>query len=517
MFVPPPALTVAEVEKRKPERKDRMADRKDSSSKLAGRNIFGVRKKQKAAQPSNTISPPLNSVSPPPVAAPRPSVNEPPKNDDAFVPVPFAEQPRRAPVPPAQRTHPATRAAPPASSAFPAASRMASRAPPKLIHPQPISFERPRYNFTEKGMREAFDRLSKSDLYPEEPDDGVSSGGTTQLRGRPSSLMPNPLFAARMNPAEGLKFHRPDSIGATPPPLAEDKAATEVPEVKAPEVRPGSKRQAAEKALHKVQTSGATLVPATPTDSLFTPIDGDVSPSRRTVRKGSRASGNKSPYSGRSTPVATSIRLRGGSVVTVVPPEATAWQRSEYTQGPIAILQPVTLPRKNSVASLEVFEDAIEEAYQQASYAGPRRPSDEDVVDDICDWFDDFYTGGAPSQYRAKGGMMVTELPEVAEVDSANEALEDENYVEAQQLPEMKPEMKPKPLAPVKRDESKQGESQPSAFFMARPQSGINWDALALDAASESSIEPLDDYIPSPEMGKSRFGRMADRLRGRRQ
>ena len=93
--------------------------------------------------------------------------------------------------------------------------------------------------------------------------------------------------------------------------------------------------------------------------------------------------------SGATTPVATQIHLRGGSVVTVTPPELTAWQRHLYIQGPIKLPKPVIMPRKNSVASLEPFQDAIDEVYQHALTI-PRRRSDDAVIEDVCEWFDQF-------------------------------------------------------------------------------------------------------------------------------
>jgi len=100
---------------------------------------------------------------------------------------------------------------------------------------------------------------------------------------------------------------------------------------------------------------------------------------------------NSPPASGTATPVpvTTHIHLRGGSVVTVTPPELTAWQRSIYIQGPIKLPKPVILPKKNSVASMDAFQEAIDHVYQSALFM-PRRRSDDAFVDDICDFFDDF-------------------------------------------------------------------------------------------------------------------------------
>ncbi|KAK3686814.1 hypothetical protein LTR37_019447 [Vermiconidia calcicola] len=98
---------------------------------------------------------------------------------------------------------------------------------------------------------------------------------------------------------------------------------------------------------------------------------------------------NSPVHSGRNTPVARQIHLRGGSVITVTPPELTAWKRSVYVQGPIKLPKPVIVPRKNSVASLEPFQEAIEQVYQHA-LSVPRRRSDDAIVDDVCEFFDDF-------------------------------------------------------------------------------------------------------------------------------
>ncbi|KAK5117582.1 hypothetical protein LTR62_005004 [Meristemomyces frigidus] len=95
------------------------------------------------------------------------------------------------------------------------------------------------------------------------------------------------------------------------------------------------------------------------------------------------------PSSGVTTPTATQIQLRGGSVVTVTPPELTAWQAHAYIQGPIKLLIPVIMPREGSVANLEPFQEAVANLYQHALVV-PRRRSDDAVVEDVCEWFDDF-------------------------------------------------------------------------------------------------------------------------------
>lgn len=89
--------------------------------------------------------------------------------------------------------------------------------------------------------------------------------------------------------------------------------------------------------------------------------------------------------------VVTGMHSRGGSVATVTtPPEATAWRRgSIYLHGPIRLEKPAVMPKKNSIASLEPFQEVVEDVYQHA-LAVPRRRSDDAVVDEICDFFDDY-------------------------------------------------------------------------------------------------------------------------------
>lgn len=131
--------------------------------------------------------------------------------------------------------------------------------------------------------------------------------------------------------------------------------------------------------------SNSALTPPPPVSA-----SDEVSPHRlTTILEYESLSENSPPASGTSTPVATQIHLRGGSVVTVTPPELTAWQRSIYIQGPIRLPKPVILPRKNSVASMEPFQEAIDRVYQNALFV-PRRRSDDAIVDDVCDFFDEF-------------------------------------------------------------------------------------------------------------------------------
>ena len=129
--------------------------------------------------------------------------------------------------------------------------------------------------------------------------------------------------------------------------------------------------------------------------------------------------------SGTATPVATQIHLRGGSVVTVTPPELTAWQRSIYIHGSIRLPKPVILPRKNSVASMEPFQEAIDRVYQDALFV-PRRRSDDAVLDDVCEFFDDFGFDDIGSE----GGLLAVERPwsfdgdEMMDVDELDGSME---------------------------------------------------------------------------------------------
>lgn len=116
----------------------------------------------------------------------------------------------------------------------------------------------------------------------------------------------------------------------------------------------------------------------------------DTSPSRLSAIPELTARSENSPVSsGLSTPIETQIHLRNGSVVTVSPPEMTAWKRSHYIQGPIKLPKPVIVPRKNSMASLEAFQQVVDQVYQEALNI-PRRRSDDAVVDDVCEFFDEF-------------------------------------------------------------------------------------------------------------------------------
>ncbi|KAL1634375.1 hypothetical protein SLS56_002385 [Neofusicoccum ribis] len=93
-----------------------------------------------------------------------------------------------------------------------------------------------------------------------------------------------------------------------------------------------------------------------------------------------------------------------GSVVTVIPPEQTAWQRTAYVAGPIRLNNfsnlannsSSTLPglphqrgKAGSVASLDAFQDAVETLTDNPTTQG-RRASDENVLEDLVEYFEDF-------------------------------------------------------------------------------------------------------------------------------
>jgi hypothetical protein len=152
----------------------------------------------------------------------------------------------------------------------------------------------------------------------------------------------------------------------------------------------------------------------------------EISPHRlTTILEYKTLSENSPPASGTTTPIATQIHLRGGSVVTVTPPELTAWQRSIYIQGPIRLPKPVILPRKDSVASMEPFQEAIDRVYQDALFV-PRRRSDDAIVDDVCEFFDDFGFGdiGFGSDLLAIEQAEGANDDDVMDVDELEETIE---------------------------------------------------------------------------------------------
>ncbi|KAK7542820.1 uncharacterized protein J3D65DRAFT_615078 [Phyllosticta citribraziliensis] len=121
----------------------------------------------------------------------------------------------------------------------------------------------------------------------------------------------------------------------------------------------------------------------------------------------------RAAQSSRSSSVsATSIRLRSGSVVTVIPPEQTAWQRTVYVAGPIRLnkfqrkatanaddleaaaksevdgLWPRAPSKPVGIASLDAFQDALDSLDPKATFE--RRASDECALDDLAQYFQDW-------------------------------------------------------------------------------------------------------------------------------
>ncbi|KAK7533651.1 hypothetical protein IWX49DRAFT_556973 [Phyllosticta citricarpa] len=121
----------------------------------------------------------------------------------------------------------------------------------------------------------------------------------------------------------------------------------------------------------------------------------------------------RAAQSSRSSSVsATSIRLRSGSVVTVIPPEQTAWQRTVYVAGPIRLnkfqrkatanaddleaaakskvdgLWPRAPSKPDGIASLDAFQDALDSLDPKATFE--RRASDECALDDLVQYFADW-------------------------------------------------------------------------------------------------------------------------------
>lgn len=166
----------------------------------------------------------------------------------------------------------------------------------------------------------------------------------------------------------------------------------------------------------------------------------DISPSRLSAIPELVSTGDSRPSSGANTPVATQIHLRGGSVITVTPPELTAWQQHIYVQGPIKLPKPVILPRKNSVATLEAFQEAIDQVYQEALVV-PRRRSDDAVVDDVCEWFDEF----GFSDVAFEGDVIAVEDINVDEMDEIEE-LDEADSQEVERFSTPPPELFTSPL-----------------------------------------------------------------------
>lgn len=121
--------------------------------------------------------------------------------------------------------------------------------------------------------------------------------------------------------------------------------------------------------------------------------------------------------SGSTTPAATQIRLKNGSTVIVAPPEASAWTRRCYIPGPIRLNKAAAQPRKNSLASLEAFQDAIDQVVKDNASLSSRRRGDDAAIEEICEFFLSFgfdnirYDGDA---FEAHPGTISEESEEEA-------------------------------------------------------------------------------------------------------
>lgn len=92
------------------------------------------------------------------------------------------------------------------------------------------------------------------------------------------------------------------------------------------------------------------------------------------------------------SPTETQIQLRTGSILTVTPPELDCWHRSTYLHGPIRLRQPYAPPRKNSVATLELFQDAVDKVFEDGESI-TKRKSELAIAEDICTFFTSFTLG----------------------------------------------------------------------------------------------------------------------------
>lgn len=151
-------------------------------------------------------------------------------------------------------------------------------------------------------------------------------------------------------------------------------------------------------------------------------VETELSPSRLSaIPEGSSVVSENTPpgsASGMSTPLATKIHLRGGSVITLQPPELTAWKQTCYLQGPIKLPKPTILPRKGSTASMDAFQEVVDQVYQEALNI-PRRRSDDQIVDDICEFFDDFCF----DEVNFDGDVLVVEEGKVDEMEEIREEM----------------------------------------------------------------------------------------------
>lgn len=196
----------------------------------------------------------------------------------------------------------------------------------------------------------------------------------------------------------------------------------------------------------------------------------------------------KRPNTGQSalSPGSTQIHLRGGSVVTVTPPELNPWHRTTYLQGPIKLCKPHTM-RRTSVATLEPFQDAVDKVFKDGESITKRR-SDLAVAEDICTFFLDFELG----EYGYGGDVLAVEGAE--DSDESDEELSFQCLGQISETPPDSPTgwqtqtrlagVEVPILPPVENEETLRG-------------NGINW--LARQRLRTPLLSPSRALSPIPE------------------
>lgn len=262
-------------------------------------------------------------------------------------------------------------------------------------------------------------------------------------------------------------------------------------------------------------------------------LDSDLSPSRLSaIPEGSTVSENTPPgsASGMSTPLATKIHLRGGSVITLSPPELTAWKRTYYLQGPIELPKPTIMPRKGSTASMDAFQEVVDQVYQEALNI-PRRRSDDQVFDDICEFFDDF----GFEEMKFGGDVLGILDVKPDDMEEITEEVEEMGADEVERFATPPHEIDPSPVEkvvakeiiehtivppPVKTEETLRARGIARLSGGAPPSPTTSSRRASLTSRTDPTALPLFpvpettmlDLPPLPSAGKSREdGRMHDR------
>lgn len=126
-----------------------------------------------------------------------------------------------------------------------------------------------------------------------------------------------------------------------------------------PETPPSAVRTPTE--LYHYSVSQSNPQPTHPQRALQqTSPNTDWAQSTPPTPSGVTSTGNSNSTSPERPSSARSITLRSGSVLTMISPEETAWDRPVYQRGPICLDKQSALSHKNSIATLEPFLDAVE-------------------------------------------------------------------------------------------------------------------------------------------------------------